>query len=186
MGTKVRLWFPGAAYHITARGNRKTDIFQEHEDFQVYLSIIEHALKYYNEMYEIICYCLMTNHVHILVKTKEIHISRLIGRINGIYAKWFNDKYDYIGHLFQDRYFAELIESDSQMLTASQYIHLNPVRANMVALPEEYEWSSFKMYTGKKKEKLISTEYILPYFEGGSRLRYKEYVEGGLSIKSAR
>jgi len=90
----------------------------------------------------------MTNHVHILIATKEKQLGYFIGRVNSMYAKYFNDKYNYIGHLFQDRYFSELIEDDKQMLTTSQYIHLNPVRANMVNLPEDYEWSSFT--TGEK------------------------------------
>jgi REP element-mobilizing transposase RayT len=181
MGTKPRRWFPGAAYHITARGNRKEDIFRDDEDFQVYLSIKKHALEYYNGMYDIICYCLMTNHVHILVKTKELHIGRLIGRVNGIYAKWFNDKYNYVGHLFQDRYYAELIENDAQMLTASQYIHLNPVRANMVAIPEQYRWSSYQMYIGRKKVDLIETAEVLSHFHGSNKLLYKQFVERGIT-----
>lgn len=183
MGTKVRIWFPGATYHITARGNHRNDIFRDGEDFQVYLSIIEQAVEYYKSMYEIICYCFMTNHVHMLVKTKEFHISRLLGRINSIYAKWFNDKYNYIGHLFQDRYFAELVEDNAQMLTTNQYIHLNPVKADMVVKPELYEWSSYSMYIGDKKEKLIITSHILAYFKGCSRQLYKEYVESGIKSK---
>lgn len=180
MGTKARIWFEGASYHVTARGNHKDNIFRESEDFQVYLSLIEQSLEYYKDMYNIICYCLMSNHVHILVKANDSHIGRFIGRINAMYAKWFNDKYKYVGHLFQDRYYAELIENDMQLLTASRYIHLNPVRARIVKNPQEYQWSSYTMVLGQKKNIAVEPEYILSYFERNrSGELYSEFVERG-------
>ena len=86
-------------------------------------------------------------------------------RINQIYAQYFNKKYNYIGHIFQDRYHSEIIKDDSQMLTTSRYIHLNAVRANMVKEPEEYDYSSFRMYIGCKKEELISSQRVLACFK---------------------
>lgn len=180
MGTKVRIWFEGAAYHVTARGNHKDNIFREREDFQVYLSLIEQSLEYYKDMYNIICYCLMSNHVHILVKANDSNIGRFIGRTNAMYAKWFNDKYKFVGHLFQDRYYAELIENDIQMLTASRYIHLNPVRANIVKNPRDYQWSSYSMVLGQVKSRAVKPEYIRSYFERNrSGELYSEFVERG-------
>jgi REP element-mobilizing transposase RayT len=92
MGTVERVWYPGAIYHITARGNHKDDIFRDKEDFQVFLQIMEEALEYYENDYEVICYCLMTNHIHLIVRTGEKHICHFIRRINAIYAKFFNGK----------------------------------------------------------------------------------------------
>lgn len=171
--------------NITARGNHRNDIFREEEDFQVYLTLIKEAIEYYEESkYEIICYCLMTNHVHLLIRTEEQPIGKIIGRINSMYAKYFNNKYNYIGHLFQDRFYSEIIEDDKQMLSASRYIHLNPVRANMVQKPEEYKWSSYAMFIGKEKKKLISSEKILSYFkEENRRELYKKFVESAIKIK---
>lgn len=98
------------------------------------------TLDYYiNDKYEIISYCLMDNHIHILIKAEEKPLGQFIGRMNSKYAKYYNKKYNYIGHLFQDRYFSELIESYAQMLETSRYIHLNPVRAKMVEMRENYE-----------------------------------------------
>ena len=97
----------------------------------------------------------MTNHVHLEIKTNDISISKIMKRINQIYAQYFNKKYNYIGHLFQDRYHSEIIEDTAQMLTTTSYIHLNPVRASMVNRPEEYEYSSYSMYIGKKEEKYL-------------------------------
>lgn len=178
MPTAKRKWYPGASYHITARGNHRNDIFKDEEDFLYYLTLLEEGIKYYEyDKYKIICYCLMDNHVHILIKTENKPVGQLIGRINGRYAKYFNKKYNYIGHLFQDRYYSELIESDSQMLDTSRYIHLNPVRANMVKKPEDYKWSSYCMYIGKGKEKIICSDKILLYLKDRDRQLYQDYVE---------
>lgn len=184
MTNPKRIWYPNTSYHITIRGNRRNDIFKDDEDFQVYLTIIEGAIEYFNNLYEIICYCLMDNHVHILLRTKERHMKDFMSRINSIYAKYFNDKYNYIGHLYQDRYFSELIESDAQMLETSRYIHLNPVRANMVKQPEEYKWSSHSMYIGEKQEKLINSELVLSYFiNENKRELYKIFVKQAIKEK---
>lgn len=131
--TRKREWYRGATYHVTVRGNRRNDIFRDKEDFEYYLNTIEAALFYYiHYNYKVICYCLMDNHVHLMIKTDTEPLGKLIGRISASYTRYFNKKYNYIGHLFQDRYFSELIKRDEQMLETSRYIHLNPVRANMV------------------------------------------------------
>ena len=127
---RKREWYEGAIYHVTVRGNRRNDIFRDKEDFEYYLNTIEEAMVYYIQFnYKTICYCLMDNHVHLMIKTDMEPLGKLMGRISASYTRYFNKKYNYIGHLFQDRYFSELIKSDEQMLETSRYIHLNPVRA---------------------------------------------------------
>jgi putative transposase len=178
MPTIKRKWYPGASYHVTARRNHRNDIFKDKEDFACYLSFIKETMEYYiYDNYEIICYCLMDNHVHILIKTEDKPLGQFMGRISSRYAKYYNKKYNYIGHLFQDRYFSELIESDSQMIETSKYIHLNPVKAKMVEKAENYEWSTYSMYIGKDKEKLIYSDRLLSYFNNKDRELYKKYVE---------
>lgn len=178
MTSRARKWYPDSVYHVTARGNRKSNIFKEEEDFRTYLTILEDAIEYFNGQYEIMCYCLMDNHVHILLKTKIKHIKYFISRLNSIYAKFFNNKYNYLGHLYQKRYFSELIRSDLQMLETSRYIHLNPIKANMVKKPDEYKWSSYSMYIGKEKERLINSQKILAYFKkDNQRELYRKFVE---------
>lgn len=178
-------WYPNSSCHITARGNHRNDIFKDGEDFQYYLTLLKEALEHYQQDgYEIVCYCLMDNHVHMLIKTKDKPPGQFIGRVNAMYAMYFNKRYNYIGHLFQDRYHAEFIESDAQMLEASRYIHLNPIRANMVSNLNEYEWSSYGMYIGEKKEKIICSDIVLCYFKkGNKRELYKEFVESAIKIK---
>jgi putative transposase len=178
MVRKRRIWFPGAAYHITCRGNHRNDIFKDEEDFLVYLTILEAAKHEYP--FVLIAYCLMTNHVHLLIKTKETDTGKIMKKINLSYAIYFNNKFNYVGHLFQGRYFAELIEDDAQMLSTSRYIHLNPIRAKMVSKPSDYEWSSYSMYIGEKVEKHIDSLIILNRFKDKSRKLYKEYVESSL------
>jgi REP element-mobilizing transposase RayT len=87
---KLREWYPNAMYHITSRGNRRNDIFRDNEDYQVYITILKEAIEFLDNQYEIICYCLMTNHVHLQVQTKEKHIKYLMMRVNRFYAKYFN------------------------------------------------------------------------------------------------
>ena len=179
---KLREWYPNAMYHITSRGNRRNDIFRDNEDYQVYITILKEAIEFLDNQYEIICYCLMTNHVHLQVQTKEKHIKYLMMRVNRFYAKYFNNKYNYVGHLFQARYGSELIEEDRYVLELSRYIHLNPVRANMIKKPEDYKWSSYCMYIGNEKEEFVCSNRILSYFKDNNRESYKKYVESAISI----
>lgn len=113
MTSKKRIWFPGASYHITTRGNRRNDIFKDEEDFEVYITLAKDALEYYEGKYKIAAYCLMDNHIHMLLMTTELHLKEFVTRLHSIYARYFNDKHNYIGHLYQDKYFSELIENDT-------------------------------------------------------------------------
>ena len=92
MTRKNREWYPNVMMHITSRGNRRNDIFRDDEDFHAYLSTLEYILEKMNAQFELICYVLMSNHVHLQVQTKESHIKYLMGRLNNLYAKYFNNK----------------------------------------------------------------------------------------------
>jgi putative transposase len=178
MPRKKREWYPYAEYHVTARGNHQNDIFRDETDYELYLNCIKEAFEYYENKFVLICYCLMTNHVHLQIKTKDMPLSDLIKRINSLYAQSFNIKYNYVGHLFQGRYGAEIIKTDRYRLEASRYIHLNPMRAKIVMKPEEYKWSSYSMYIGIDVEKFINTEYIFSYFNKENKgMQYKQFVE---------
>lgn len=184
MPRKKRIWYENAQFHITARGNHRNDIFRDETDYEVYLKGIEEAIEYYEGKFEVISYCLMTNHVHLQIQTTDIKIGEFIKRVNSLYAQKFNDKYNYVGHLFQGRYGSEVIENDAYALEVSRYIHLNPVRANMVNKPEKYQWSSYSMYIGMKEGKLVNSDKILSYFKiKNARELYKEFVESAIKIK---
>ena len=179
MATKKIVWYEGAIYHITNRGNHRNDIFRDEEDFQVYLTFIEENLIYFSSSnYKLITYCLMDNHVHLMIQANLEPLGKFMGRLNSRYTRWFNKKYNYIGHLFQDKYFSELIEQTNQLLDTSRYIHLNPVKAKMVDWPEEYKWSSYKVFIGKNKSKLIDENIVLRQFKYNNRFElYKTFVE---------
>ena len=178
MPKKKRIWYPGAVYHITNRGNRRSDIFRDEEDYQVYLKILKQTMEKYP--YILYSYCLMTNHIHLQLETKDIEIGHIMRNINLLYTKYFNNKYNLVGHLFQGRYKSELIENDPYNLQTSRYIHLNPVKANMVDTPIEYKWSSYGVYMGQVKNDMVNFEKILSYFKDNSKQLYKEYVESKL------
>jgi len=178
---KRRESYPGAAFHITARGNHRNDIFRDEEDFQVYCSFLESAIDHFKGEFQIYCYCLMNNHIHILIKTEDIHIGNFMARVHSIYTRYFNTKYKYIGHLYQDRYHTEIIANDAQMLTTSRYIHLNPVRANMVNRPEEYKWSSYSIFIGLIEERFTVSQNILSYFKrDNNKNLYRRFVESAI------
>ncbi|HHY04161.1 MAG TPA: transposase [Thermoanaerobacterales bacterium] len=178
MPRKKRVWYPGAVYHIMTRGNRRSDVFKDEEDYQVYLTVLRQTMEKYT--YILYTYCLMTNHIHLQIETKDIEIWKIMGYINSNYTKYFNNKYNVVGHLFQGRYRAELIESDAYNLQTSRYIHLNPVKASMVDVPLEYKWSSYGVYMGQAKSEIVTDEKLLSYFKDNSRQLYKNYVESKL------
>ena len=197
MPRKKREWYPGAQYHIMCRGNHRAEIYRDDEDRQVYLTLLEEKRKKYN--INLISYCLMSNHVHLQIETVDNSPGLFMKMLNMKYAIFFNKKYNFVGHLFQGRYRSELIETDAQLLQTSKYIHLNPVRANMVEKPEQYAWSSYREYLsiiplsssdgasplisakGNTKPNL-ATDIILKYFKDKSSVLYREYVEYDLHL----
>ncbi|MFJ7724877.1 transposase [Neobacillus sp. NPDC097160] len=144
MARRARLWFEGAKYHVTSRGIRKSLLFFEDEDYKKYLAYIEETRERYP--FNLYSYCLMSNHTHLQFKTLETPLSIIMKHLNTKYAKYFNQKYDFSGHVFDKRYGAELINSVEYEIDVSKYIHLNPVEAGMVTAPEEYPWSSYRAY----------------------------------------
>lgn len=179
LATKIIIWEEGAIYHVTARGNRKEIIFREEQDYRVYLKIVEDNLIYYSDLnYRLLAYCLMSNHVHLIIQTDKEPLTRLMRRINSMYTKYFNKKYNYVGHLFQGKYFAEIIKNDTHLVTVSRYVHLNPVTAEIVKNPNDYKWSSYNMFIAEDDMKLINPEIILEYWGNEMSInKYREFVE---------
>lgn len=156
---------PGETYHIYNRGTGKMDIFLDQEDFFFFLTRLKEAL--YPELvkipmgrgyrpkllppdsFDLICYCLMINHFHLLIQQKkDVNISELVSKVCTSYSKYFNKKYDRVGSLFQDQFKAVLIESNAQLLYLSYYIHQNPLKAGIVKDLYAYPYSSFLDFAG--------------------------------------
>ncbi|MDD3024549.1 MAG: transposase, partial [Syntrophomonadaceae bacterium] len=133
-------------YHVVLRGINRQDIFYDDDDYQHLLEIIDQMKS--DDQFVVYGYCLMTNHVHLLVRENTDTISRIMSRIGISYPWWYNRKYGRSGHVFQRRYGIECVENDDYLLTVLRYIHNNPVKAAMVQKPEEYRWSSIHAYYG--------------------------------------
>lgn len=175
MPRRNRIWYPGAVYHITCRGNNKQDIFKDDKDRLTYLSILKEVKKSHHFLLH--AYCLMTNHVHLHMETAAIEIGRTMKLINMHYAIYFNKKHQLTGHLFQDRFRSDLVLKDDHNLEISRYIHMNPVRASIVRNARDYPWSSYRVYLGEQEDGLVTISKILGYFQDQSRLLYQKFVE---------
>ena len=134
-------------YHVIMRGNNKQTLFEDDEDF----SYFKQRLNYYKQKCscDIFAYCLMDNHVHLLVKSGPNGISDFVKRLSNSYVYWFNNKYERIGHLFQGRFKSEPVETTSYFLTVIRYIHQNPVKANITKNCSDYAYSSYNEYLRK-------------------------------------
>lgn len=157
------------AYHVMLRGINHGDIFLEDDDKDVFLNIL--LKKKSKGEYILHAYCLMDNHLHLLIQEKEDDIARIMKRIGITYVSYFNKKYQRIGPLFQGRYKSEKVENDGYLLTAMRYIHNNPVTAGLVKNPGAYKWSSYNEYLKQRKSVMFAdTALILGMF--GSDVKY--------------
>lgn len=175
MARKERLWFEGAKYHVTSRGIRRGALFYEDQDYEKYLSIVEETMSRHPFILQ--TYCLMTNHTHLQLQTLETPLSIIMKQLNTKYAKYFNRKYDYSGHVFEKRYGAELLNSPEYEIDVSKYIHLNPLEARMVSAPEDYRWSSCGAYVYGKNLPLIDSRLLLDYFPKPPLRHYQQYLK---------
>ena len=137
-------------YHIMLRGINRKSIFEDREDCERFLATLERYKKICG--YEIFAYCLMVNHIHILLKVGDEDVDLIMKRLAGSFVFWYNNKYERVGHLFQDRFRSEPVEDDTYFLTVLRYIHQNPVKAGIVDKPEKYIWSSYNEYINLKNE----------------------------------
>jgi putative transposase len=186
MSRPLRLEFPGAIYHVTARGNAQAAIFLDDEDRQLFLDVLTECV----ERFRWLChaYCLMDNHYHLLIETPEGNLSAGMRQLNGIYTQRFNRRHGRIGHVFQGRFKAILVERQSYLLELCRYVVLNPVRARMVEDPAQYPWSSYPAMTGAASvPQWLHTNWLLGQF-GSNRAsgvhKYVQFVAEGRSSSS--
>ncbi len=165
MPRNVRVKSSSGIYHIILRGINKQRIFEDDEDSRYFLK----KLKTYKEIseYEVYAYCLMNNHVHLLLKEGEESVGTVFRRIGASYVYWYNQKYNRTGHLFQDRFRSEPVETDQYFLTVMRYIHQNPIKAGIVEKIEDYLWSSYREYS--QKPVICDTKFVLNMFSKVSK-----------------
>ena len=144
MPRTMRIRSSTGIYHVILRGINRQRIFEDGDDIRRFLELLK---RYRAECgYELYAWCVMPNHVHLLIREGKEDLGHVFRRIGASFVYWYNLKYERIGHLFQDRYRSEPVEDETYLLTVLRYIHLNPVRAGLCKEPEDYPWSSFARY----------------------------------------
>ena len=191
----VREFAKDSVYHVFNRGVEKRVIFQDEQDYHlflyylyIYLTPLEKVLRRYHTLpirlfnknvakdVDLLAYCLMPNHFHLLVKQKgTAGVSSFMKQLSNAYTQYFNHKYKRTGGLFEGRYKAIRIPTDELLVHTSRYIHLNPFVADMTKNLESYQHSSYPAYTGLTQDILISPEMVLYFFK--SPHKYKEFVD---------
>jgi len=177
MGRDWREEYKGGIYHVIARGNNKEHIFQESIDKGYFIKL----LKEYSTVmgYVIYGYVLMDNHYHIIIQVHDKKLQEIMHQINNKYSKYFNAKYQRVGHVFQGRYKAVLVQDERYILKLIRYIHQNPVRAGLCSKVEDYKWSSDICYR-KVIRGFINISVILEMLDKNIKLaveKYKEFME---------
>jgi len=164
MARPLRIEYPGAVYHITTRGNRRAQVFLDEEDRKIFFSVLMAIVRRFNTVCH--SYCLMGNHYHLILETPEGNLSRIMRHLNGVYTQLFNRKHSKAGHVFQGRYKGILIQRGAHLLEACRYIVLNPLRAGLCALPEDWAWSSYRATAGlSRAEPFLNVGWILEQFD---------------------
>ncbi len=180
MSRKPRIHLPGGLYHVIFRGNAGQDVFLNDADrYRFYLLLQEGTCRF---GYRVHAFCLMSNHIHIVLQAGDIPLSRGMHNLSFRYTRWINWREKRTGHLFQGRYKAVLVDRDSYLLELVRYIHLNPVRAGLVPKHEEYPWSSHRTYLGREMLPWLTTDWILGQFGKSvarARTAYMAFVHEG-------
>lgn len=179
MARPLPVEYPGAFYHVVNRGNAGEKIFKSKRDREKFFEYLEKAVERFS--IRIHTFCLMTNHFHLLVETPKANLSKAIQWVNVSYATYFNRKRRRNGHLFEGRFKSIVVDADEYLKHLSRYIHLNPVRANIVQSPGEYPWSSYSAFIGKTKApEWLETGWLLSQFgrkRKASAKNYRDFVE---------
>ncbi|MDD3926350.1 MAG: transposase [bacterium] len=182
MARPIRIEYPGAVYHITARGNAGWPIYQDEKDRELFLELLGDITEQFE--WQLYAYCLMGNHYHLLLETPGGELSRGMQKLNSVYTQKFNRKHNRTGHIFQGRFKSLLVEKENYLLELCRYISLNPVRAGMVKDPSDWHWSSYRATIGEDESpKWLETEWILNQFgseAASARRRYADFIAEGM------
>jgi putative transposase len=163
MTRPLRLEFAGALYHVTARGDRKDVIFRTDSDRLAWLSMLAKVCERFH--FVVHSYCQMNNHYHLMVETVEGDLARGMRQLNGAYSQYFNRRHDLVGHVFQGRYKAILVQKESYLLELCRYIVLNPMRAGIAATLDDWRWSSHPCFMRlDAKPEWLETDWLLSHF----------------------
>jgi REP element-mobilizing transposase RayT len=186
MARQLRIQFEGAVYHVASRGNAQQSIFLDDQDREGFLQVLASVV----EKKRLIChvYCLMQNHYHLLIETPEGNLSAGMHQLNGMYTQYFNRRHGRVGHLFQGRYKAILVDKENYLLELCRYVLLNPVKAGAVKNPGQWTWSSYGATVGRTRvPAYLTVEWVLSQFgseKGKAAVAFRKFVLEGLKRKS--
>ena len=179
MARQARTKSESGIFHIMMRGVNKQRIFLDKQDYKKFIQILIDCKRI--SKFELYAYCLMPNHIHLLIKENDEDISKIMKRIGCRFVYWYNAKYQRVGHLFQDRFRSEPIETDDYFLCALRYIHQNPVKGKLVENCAEYPYSSYQWYYENgvlvDKEKALSMISIKQFGEYHEKTEKKSFIE---------
>ena len=186
MARPLRIEYAGALYHVTSRGDRRENIYHDDKDRLTWLDVFSQVCTRFN--WSCHGWCLMDNHYHILIETAEGNLSQGMRQLNGVYTQRSNRRHGRIGHVFQGRYKAIIVQKDAYLLELSRYVILNPVRAGMVKDLQEWPWSSYGSMIGESPTPTwLETDWLLACF-GKQRKRaiakYIDFVRAGIGLPS--
>ena len=162
MARKARVEVEGGLYHLITRGNDRQDIFHSQDDYLKFLSLL--LTQKERSAFYLYAYCLMTNHVHLLLERQSDTVGAIMQRLLTGYSQYYNRRYRRVGHVFQGRHKAILCQSGGYLTKLVRYIHLNPVRAKMVAAAEDYPYSSHRAYLGIEPAGIVDVDPVLRHF----------------------
>jgi len=186
MSRPLRIQYAGALYHVTSRGNQKLDIYLNEEDRLQWIEVLSTVCDRFN--WRCHAWCMMDNHYHIIIETIEGNLSKGMRYLNGVYTQKMNRNNNRIGHIFQGRYKAILIEKEAYLLELTRYVVLNPVRARMVDDVLDWQWSSYRAMIGKEKVPTwLETDWLLSQFHKKKRKAqqsYTNFVRSGIGLES--
>jgi putative transposase len=146
MARPLRIEFPHAIYHVTSRGDRREPIYRSDDDRCMHLDVIAQTMARFDA--QLLAYCLMGNHFHLVLHTRQANLSRLMRHLNGVYTQSFNRHHGLSGHLFQGRFKAILVDRDAYLMALCRYVERNPVAVGLVAAPTDWAWSSCRAHAG--------------------------------------
>lgn len=175
MARKTRVFYPGALYHVMLRGNHGEKIFFSNDDRHYFYKLIDEGINRFD--YHVHAFCLMINHVHLAIQVSNTSLSKIIQNLAFRYSRWVNKKQRRVGHLFQGRHKAILVDIDAYLLNLVRYIHLNPIRANIVEKLEQYPWSSHLSYLNNNQFPWLNTDRVLSFFSSNRKKAQYNYLK---------
>ena len=191
MARPLRLEFAHALYHVTSRGDRREDIYLDDADREAWLAVLAQVCKRFN--WTVHAYCLMSNHYHLLVETPDANLSAGMRQLNGVYTQHVNRRHGRVGHVYQGRFKAIIVQKDAYLMELARYVVLNPVRASMVADAKDWPWSSYVAMmapANMPRPDWLAVDKLLAFFSSQgqpanrqrAQQRYADYVRAGVGL----